>query len=260
MPTPDLPSWIRGFTDPSCTNVYELLPDERKLYGTESLVGRDGRVEPTWRYGHWEDAELLLLAQDPSNVEVIRERRDGEATRGIPPHPDPFGAWDWRFDKHGSPQRDGGESNRNLHWLAQQIGCHKLYGSAFAGLLKHAKRRSGKTPGGPRVAQYKADILRWVVDPSRTPRLRAVACLGEKARDLVGSVLLNRDQRSQMSRGVGSSVRAGRLYVIHLMHPSPINHGRAGFGPQAWTLWRKLAVDCGLPVLAAPWEWRGPCT
>lgn len=258
MATPELPQFIRHFADESCSNVYQLLPHERKLYGTESLVDQNGKTEPTWRYGHWVDAEMLLLAQDPSNAEVIRARRDGDPRRGIRPHPDPYCAWDWRFDKNGNPQRDGGETNRNLHWLAQQIDCRKLYGSAFAGLLKHTAGRSGPLPKGPRVAEYKTEVLKWVVNPTRTPQLRAIVCLGEKARDLVATAILSSDERQRLSGGVGSAVRSGPFYIIHLMHPSPINHWRAGFGPRAWELWRKIATDCGFRVLPAPWGWRGP--
>src|SRR6266849_9600932 len=90
-----------------------------KLYGTESLVDENGGPESTWKYGHWKTAELFLLAKDASNVEHIEQRRDGNTQHGIRPHPDPFCAWDWRFDKNGSPQRDGNETNRNLHWLAR---------------------------------------------------------------------------------------------------------------------------------------------
>ncbi len=248
--TPELPLEIRGFIDPeeTCTNVYEILPNETKLYGTESLVDENGVTEPSWKYGYWKSAELLLLAQDPSNLKTIQRRCDEG-------HPDPFCAFDWRFDKKGQPQRDGNETNRNLHWLGQQIDCRKLYGSAFVGLLKHGSNRSDPLPKGPAVRRYQRDVLKWVVDPSRTPRLRAIACLGRKARDLVAKVLLDRVERGRFKK-VGSAVRVGRFYVIYLMHPSPINHWRAGFGPEAWPNWRKLAVECKFPILDPPWEWQ----
>ena len=114
--TPKLPDWIRGFPtnksiERNFKNIYELLPNETKLYGTEALVDENGVPEPTWSYGNWKEAELLLLAQDASNVELIQKRRD------IGHHPDPFCAFDWRIST------DGDETNRNLHWLAQQIKC-----------------------------------------------------------------------------------------------------------------------------------------
>ncbi len=175
--TPKLPPEIREFTHSACTNVYQLLPREGKLYGTETLVGRDGTPEPSWQYGDWNNAELLLLAQDASNADLIKQRRDEG-------HPDPFCAFDWR------ESTDGNETNRNLHWLAQQIGCPKLYGSAYAGLLKHGDR-GAKPPRSPQIAAHKEWVLRWVVDRERTPKLRAVACLGSQAKALVAKVLCN---------------------------------------------------------------------
>src|SRR5205807_10191672 len=90
--TPELPPCIRNFTDPEkkCTNIYELLPNETKLYGTESLVDENGVLEPSWRYGYWKTAELFLLAQYGSIAELRKLRRDGGANLGIRPHPDPF--------------------------------------------------------------------------------------------------------------------------------------------------------------------------
>jgi len=247
--TPELPPEIRGFTDPkgTCTSVYEILPNETKLYGTESLVDENGVPEPSWKYGCWKTAELLLLAQDPANLRTIQER--------IGSHPDPFGAFDWRFDKRGRPQRDGNETNRNLHWLAQQIDCRKLYGSAYVGLLKHGPGKKGSLPKGSAVRKYQSDVLEWVLDRRHTPCLRAIACLGVKARNLVAKALLDRvDRQGFKSQPVGSAIRVGRLY-IYLMHPSPLNHWRDGFGPGAWPNWRKLAVECEFPILCPPWNW-----
>src|SRR5207244_4184139 len=125
-------------------------------------------------------------------------------------------AWDWRYDKNGQPQRDGNETNRNLHWLAQQIDCRKLYGSAFVGLLKHGAR--GDTPPkGQTISQYKRKVLEWVVNRERTPKLKAIACLGNEARNLVCNVLLDRNRASRLKGGVGSWVRFGDIYIIHLM-------------------------------------------
>ena len=108
--TPELPEWVTSFTDSqrTCKNVYELIPDETKLFGTEALVDEGGIEESTWKYGDW-DADLLLLAQDAANANKIEQRIEAE-------HPDPFCALDWRGFS------DGMETNRNLHWLAQQVG------------------------------------------------------------------------------------------------------------------------------------------
>jgi len=250
--TPKLPTWIRRFTDPKkkCTNVYELLPRETKLFGTESLVDWDGVAEPSWNYGFWKTAELFLLAQDASNAELIKQRRDTK-------HPDPFCAFDWRCSS------DGFETNRNLHWLAQQIDCRKLYGSALVGLLKDGSR-GGATPKGTRVRQYTMDVLEWVIDPDRTPLLKAIACLGTTARDLVADVLLDRHAATQFKRQeVGASIRSRNLYVIYLRHPGRRwafrqNGLERGCGPNAWQHWKKIARDCGLKTAPQPWMWLGP--
>lgn len=243
--TPELPPEIRDFTDPekTCTNVYEILPNETKLYGTESLVDEKGVTEPTWKYGYWKTAELLLLAQDPSNFKTIQERSgDG--------HPDPFCAVDWRKKK------DGFETNRNLHWLAQQIDCRKLYGSVFVGLLKHTKNRSGKPVKSSAVEKYKKAAFRWVL--AHTPNLRAIACLGISARDFVAEGLLDPNQSRELKRGVGSAVHLKDLYVIHLMHPGFWTRLNGGCGPRAWVHWQKLARDCDFGLVPEPWEWEGP--
>jgi hypothetical protein len=228
----------------TCTNVYELLPRETKLFGTESLLDQRGIAEPTWRYGDW-DADLLLLAQDAANSETIEQRiADG--------HPDPFCALDWREFS------DGMETNRNLHWLAQQLQCRKLYGSAYLGLLKSGSRGDA-VPNGPDIKPHVRRTLAWALDPKQTRNLRAIACLGTEARDLLIQVLgLDRAKAAALRQGVGSSIRTDQFYVIHLMHPGRRNMGKGGCGPKAWLNWHKLAVDCGYPILPPPWRWTRP--
>jgi len=252
--TPELPDWIRDFPKNKSVprtfkNIYELLPNEMKLYGTESLVDENGGPESTWKYGHWKTAELFLLAQDASNVEHIEQRRDGNTQHGIRPHPDPFCAWDWRFDKNGSPQRDGNETNRNLDWLARQIDCRKLYGSGFVGLLKYGAR-GDSPPKGQGVKEYKRKVLEWVIDPNQTPRLRAIACLGVQARDLVCDVLLDGIQSAQLKQGVGSAVRIGDLYIIHLMHSGRRNQGKGGVWTKSLGALAEVSTRLRLPNLA----------
>lgn len=241
--TPELPEWVVSFPGSKETfkNVYELLPAETKLFGTEALVDQRGIAEPTWQYGDWE-ADLLLLAQDAANSEKIEQRI---AAR----HPDPFCALDWRGFS------DGMETNRNLHWLAQQIGCRKLYGSAYLGLLKSGKRGDA-VPGTPEVKAHMRQTMTWVLEPKQTPNLRAIACLGTEARDLIIQVLkLDRAKAAALRQGVGSSIRTERFYVVHLMHPGRRNMGKGGCGPTAWLNWQKVAVDCGFPILPPPWAW-----
>jgi hypothetical protein len=243
--TPSLPEWAISFTDSqkTCTNIYELMPRETKLFGTEIFVDEYGVEETTWRYGDW-DADLLLLAQDPANADKI-EQRIAEG------HPDPFCALDWRGFS------DGMETNRNLHWLAQQIGCRKLYGSAYLGLLKSGKRGDA-IPSSPEVKPHLRRTLEWVLEPKQTPNLRAIACLGIEARNLIIQVLkLDRAKAAALRQGVGSSIRTERFYVIHLMHPGRRNIGKGGCGPRAWSNWKKIAQECSFSILPPPWTWTG---
>jgi len=115
-------------------------------------------------------------------------------------------------------------------------------------LLKYGAR-GDSPPKGQGVKEYKRKVLEWVIDPNQTPRLRAIACLGVQARDLVCDVLLDGIQSAQLKQGVGSAVRIGDLYIIHLMHPGRRNQGKAGCGPRAWVHWQKLA-RLRLPNLA----------
>ena len=247
--TPPLPAWVVGFPEQreACRNfknVYELLPPETKLFGTETLVDEQGTEEPTWQYGDW-DAQLLFLAQDACNADKIEQRIDNR-------HPDPFCAFDWRTSGEGL------ETNRNLHWLAQQIDCRKLYGSAYLGLLKSGKR-GDVVPKGPDIKPHLCRTLAWVLQPKQTPKLQAIACLGTKARDLTIQVLgLDRAKAATLKQGVGSCIRTDRFYVIHLMHPGRRNLGKGGCGPKAWLTWQKVAKDCGFPILSPPWSWSRP--
>lgn len=244
--TPALPEWITRFADPgkTCTNVYEIVKGESKLFGTEALVDEQGRPDPTWSYGDW-DADLLLLAQDASNASTISDRLAAG-------HPDPFCSLDWR----NFP--DGLETNRNLHWLAQQIGCRKLYGSAYLGLLKSGGR-GDRVPRGPNIKAHVRRALGWVLDSSQTRNLRAIACLGVEARDvMIETLALDLTKARALRQGVGSSIRTDKHYVIHLMHPGRRNMGKGGCGPKAWLRWQKMSLDCDFPILPPPWVWSGP--
>jgi hypothetical protein len=60
---PPVPNWIRKFSYPGWTNVFQLVPKNESLYGTETL------------FGDW-DARILLLAKDGAPTPVIRALRD----------------------------------------------------------------------------------------------------------------------------------------------------------------------------------------
>src|SRR2546422_655570 len=96
--TPLLPKFIRDFRPADCPqkhpwcraskNVYELVANETKLFGTERMVDSTGREVPEWAFGDW-NCDMLLIMQDAAAV-------DGIAAR-VGKHPDPFSArnfWD----------------------------------------------------------------------------------------------------------------------------------------------------------------------
>ncbi len=59
--TPPLPDWIVTAQVSGYTNAHELLPEEARLYGTETL------------YGDW-GGQVLLLAKDWGPSSILRER------------------------------------------------------------------------------------------------------------------------------------------------------------------------------------------
>ena len=119
--TPPLPAWIQRFTDPleNYTNIYELVRNEPRLYGTESL------------YGRW-DGRLLLMAKDFAPTYVVDERLQNKE-RG-------YRHQEWEGKENS--RKMGAVTNRNLSRLASLVPGGKVYGSVMAGLLR--KRRQVK--------------------------------------------------------------------------------------------------------------------
>lgn len=68
MYTPPLPPWIRDARVDGYLTAHALLPDETRVYGTESL------------YGDW-DAPVLLLAKDFAPSKILHERLASGETR-----------------------------------------------------------------------------------------------------------------------------------------------------------------------------------
>jgi hypothetical protein len=156
-PTPKIPSWIKDFRQKSYTNIYDpdICPHETRLYGTESL------------YGDW-DGELLLLAQDFAPAFLIRERmRKGDL------RPYHHSCWECK------PRETGSRTNKRLFEFARKIKCEKLYGSAFANLLRNDDRCSAKLADSPEIQKFISDVLRFTVN--HMPNLQAIACLGKEA-------------------------------------------------------------------------------
>jgi hypothetical protein len=228
--TPELPAFIRDFRPADCPhkhpwclaskNVYELVTNESKLFGTERMVDASGREISQWAFGDW-NCEMLLLMQDAAAV-------DGIAAR-VGKHPDPFSArnfWD-------EPSAGGAATNRNLYNLAANIQCRKLVGSALIGILKPGANYSGPIRECSYVRDHCLHTLAWAMEAKQTPNLRTVVCLGTKASDFVSDLI---------NRGL---VDASRFRVAQLPHPSRYP---AGGIPVATAAWRRMATESGFAI------------
>jgi hypothetical protein len=192
--TPIIPAEIRDYRAGAYTNIYQLCPDEPRLYGTESL------------YGDW-DAELLLLAKDFAPSALIRHRLAAGDPR-------PYRHTNWLLE----PKTAGAATNRNLERLARRLDCRKLYGSAMAGLLRDDGHVSGALPEMRGIAPFLADVLRFTL--AHMPNLRAIACLGADAWHLAlaSFQLVPIDWAGQ--RATRRPVQVNGLLLFALPHPS----------------------------------------
>lgn len=154
--SPPIPDWLHRFRHPAYTNIYELSPQETRIFGTESL------------YGDW-DAETLLLAKDFAPACLIHHRVRTGCDR-------PYHHSDWT----GRPPPPGARTNRTLHACAEALPGRKLYGSAFGGLLRNDDKLSGRLPDFDHLCSaYAAPLMRFAA--ASMPNLRAIACLGKEA-------------------------------------------------------------------------------
>lgn len=149
--TPTIPSWIRDYRCPNgrFRNIYEYMPDETRLYGTESL------------FGDW-DGEVLLLAQDFCCTEDV-ERWIEEGHERVYAH---------------NPSMI---TNKSLELYTSGFDCGILYGSALGGMLKVGKSNSGLS-GWSQMSQHLCRVLHFTI--SNMPNLYAIVCLGSVAWDL----------------------------------------------------------------------------
>lgn len=198
---PPVPDWIRKFSYPGWTNVFQLVPKNESLYGTETL------------FGDW-DARTLLLAKDGAPTPVIRALRDkGE------PRP-------WRHAQRELGDRGGLRTNERIAEFAAMIPGEKLYGSATANMLYDDPRWSRSLPGfydGP-LNVFLQRVLCWVGDSM--PKLEYVACLGAESWFLTCQAMDNfvaasnfqqyRDSRQSVDGRIGEK----RIRAFPLYHPA----------------------------------------
>lgn len=147
---------MRSFRLDGYVNIYELLPNEPRIYGTESL------------FGDW-NAPLLVLAKDFAPSSFILDRIQRGCT-------DPY--------RHSTRFR----TNQVLcNWLQPFLragtppNCSGiLYGSALAGLLRADGERSGGLASRAAAIEYGGRVLRLVIE--NMPSLKVVVCMGTEAR------------------------------------------------------------------------------
>jgi len=212
--TPQLPDWIRGYTCGSFTNIYELCPDETRLYGVESL------------YGDW-DGEVLLLAQDFAPRQLVLDRIADPNDRR------PF--------RH-SPKVP---TNTNLQQLADPLRCGKLYGNALGGLLRNSD--SDALPSLRDDTAHLLKVLRFACE--HMPNLRGIACLGTVAWDLCTEAfgIAGADRTEHMNER--RSVDVGGVLLFAHAHPARVwsNRGKAN----AVEDWRRMAETLDIGYNAA---------
>ena len=199
--TPAIPAWIRAYRSRSYTNIYQLCPDETRLFGTESL------------YGDW-DADLLLLAKDFAPSRLVRQRLAAGEER-------PYHHTDWHVNARGP----GARTNRALYRLAERIGCRKLYGSALVGLLRDDEKVSGALADAAAITPFVCEALRFTI--GQMPNLRAIACLGADAWQWATRTFGHVGADWREHRDARRPLQADRLTLFALPHPSRTPGGTA---------------------------------
>ncbi len=192
-PTPPIPNWIRDFRTRAYTNIYELCPNEPRLYGTESL------------YGDW-DAPVLLLAKDFAPCTLVDERI-------LKQDPRPF--------RHKCKMK----TNVMLQQYTASLNCPLLYGSALAGLLRNDGKVRGALPDRAAVMPYARDVLRFTM--SQMPNLVTIACLGADAWSCATQALEIKNADWKTHRIERRAINVGTINLVALAHPSTFPGGRA---------------------------------
>jgi hypothetical protein len=223
-----IPNWIRGFRYSGWTNVFQLIPNNKHLYGTETL------------FGDW-NSRVLLLAKDGAPTEVIRALRDKGESRP------------WRHAQRELGDPGGWRTNERLSSFASMIPETKLYGSATANMLYDDPRWSRSLPGfydGP-LNQFLQRVLIWVAESM--PNLEHIGCLGNESWFLTCLTMGNfgaasnfqeyRDKRKPFEGRIGKK----GLHAVPLYHPgarvstTSMEHGWGAFA--ALTLRKETRGD-----------------
>ncbi|GMV24581.1 MAG: hypothetical protein AMXMBFR58_06120 [Phycisphaerae bacterium] len=193
--TPLIPSEFRRFrAQPEYTSIFEIYPDETRIYGTEDL------------YGDW-DAEVILMAKDAGNSRNFKPREQG----GL--------GWAWVHN----PSRS---TNRNLIPLAEQLPGGKLYASFLGPLLRNDGGESGPLFMDGRVRAFVRSLFEWTI--ASMPRVQTVAVLGQEAwREVVTAAGKEPESREWKPRHLSGdplsvSVAGKEIRLVALNHPARI--------------------------------------
>ena len=155
--TPVLHTEIKKFKYPGYINVFEMMPDAKSLYGTETL------------YGDW-DGCILLLAKDAAPLNVIKKLIKKEGVKA------------WRHAQRELGDEGGWRTNERLVKLCEPIKVGKLYGSVAANMLLKQDGWSRPLPDIKKQGElrcYLKFVLTWV--STEMDKLEVIACLGADA-------------------------------------------------------------------------------
>jgi hypothetical protein len=204
---PPVPDWIRAFSYPGWTNVFQLGPTNDHLYPLAL------RAEWKSQFNDW-NGPILLLAKDGCPTRAIRDCVEkGESQP-------------WRYAQRELGDARGWRTNERLANFAYTIPGGKLYGSATANMLYDDPRWSRSLPGfydGP-LNVFLQRVLCWVADSM--PKLEYIACLGAESWFLTCQTMENfvaaadfqqyRDSRNPVDGRIGEK----EVGAFPLYHPA----------------------------------------
>lgn len=161
MRTPPIPQSIRDLRVPGFTSVYELLPEEPRLFALESV------------YGRW-DGKILVLDSAPTHVQVVKARLGRKTLRP--------------YCQHETPATYG------LARLAFPLASRGvLAGTCYGPLLVNDNGRDDLKRERDAHRKALAPTLRFVI--KNMPNLKAIVCLGVTAYDFVLHAMTSKPMR-----------------------------------------------------------------
>lgn len=156
--TPPIPQSIRDLRVPGFTNVYELLPNEPRLFALESV------------YGRW-DGQVLVLDSAATHVTVVKSRLERIHLRP--------------YCQHET------ECTYGLARLAFPLATRGiLAGNVCGPMLINTNDRQDFFDSLGELRKQFAPIIRFVI--KNMPNLKAIVCMGATAHDFVHYALTSK--------------------------------------------------------------------